>query len=338
MSVGYQLRVVAITLVASTALTTAPFAHADAVPGDSVVFARDQALWQVPARRRGEPVRVAKLPGAHATRIVAARAGILLLVRDNKVSWVRPNATVVPTPTRLDCGLPADLSPNGRCLVCTTHAGEVQVHLLDNGQVRDLVNPRDVQGFLGPDGRSLVVSDSDGIWAVKRRRRRLLAADRPENHLMVAPDGRRAVASYREGDTLGLYSFRLDGKAARRLLLENARPVAWSVDSRWVLAQHDKRGACIMRAVGGQYKCWRNYQAIAIAPDGNHAILARSVADRPDKKKKKKKKKKDREAAPAKPSPPRYDLYWAELEGAHTKAPRRRLDATDRAAAWLPTP
>jgi hypothetical protein len=101
----------------------------------------------------------------------------------------------------------------------------------------------------------------------------VLAPHVPRGHLSVSPDGARAVGRYQDGDGEALFGFRLDGRAARRKLITGT-PVAWSADSVW-LAVDGEDTACVLRAVGGEYKCWDHFRAFAISPDGSLALLGK---------------------------------------------------------------
>src|SRR5206468_4216752 len=69
-----------------------------------------------------------------------------------------------------------------------------------------------------------------------------------------------------------LATFALDGTASRRMLLRDGVVIDWSWDGAWLLLQHGAY-ACITRAVGGEYKCWKGYTAMSIAPDGKWALV-----------------------------------------------------------------
>src|SRR5689334_12761975 len=127
----------------------------------------------------------------------------------------------------------------------------------------------------------------------------------------------------------------------------------------------DGSGACIVRATGGQYKCWRGFTGSSIAPDGKYALMlfARDKKPPPPPPRKLKKDKHGRpilpkaapppdqptdeeggdEEAPAEdvavapPSGP-LSLYRAQLEGAFTTAPIKIVNDVDGAAVWIPAP
>jgi hypothetical protein len=144
---------------------------------------------------------------------------------------------------------------------------------------------------------------------------RVLAPHAPTGALLVAPTGDRAVGVYADRDqgadqgADALYAFRIDGTGVRRKLMRSADPIAWSADGAWLLVQQ-QREACLVRAVGGEYKCWNRYQAAAIAPDGQHALLTKPG----DKG--------------------RFDLYRVELSGASRSKPVKIESDVDGPAAW----
>jgi len=116
-----------------------------------------------------------------------------------------------------------------------------------------------------------------------------------------------------------LMGFGLDGQGARRKTVRASVPVEWSFDNQWVLVQ-DGSSACITRATGGEYKCWRGYTAVSLAPDGSYALLLGNRDQPPEptkseskskskskskksKSKSKSKKSKSRSSARSSPSP-----------------------------------
>ena len=115
-----------------------------------------------------------------------------------------------------------------------------------------------------------LVSEKDGAL---REQDKVVAPHAPLDRLLVSPDGARAVGRYRDGDGDALFGFRLDGRAARRKLITGT-PVAWSGDSAW-LAVDGEDTACVLRAVGGEYKCWDDFRALAVSADGGLALLGK---------------------------------------------------------------
>ena len=152
--------------------------------------------------------------------------------------------------------------------------------------------------------------------------------------------------------------FALDGEGARRKGIKAGVALDWSHDAQWVLVQ-DRASACLMRALGGQYKCWRGFTAASIASDGRYALLLGTKASKtvpaPSPKGKRASPPPaptdDHEAdaadsgsndgpAPADVAVPPptgpLTLYRAKLEGAFTERPTAIADSVDGAAVWVP--
>jgi hypothetical protein len=68
-----------------------------------------------------------------------------------------------------------------------------------------------------------------------------------------------------------LMTLQLDSLGARRKAIRDGVALEWSHDAHWVLVQ-DGASACIMRANGGQYKCWKGYTATSISSDGRWGL------------------------------------------------------------------
>ena len=117
------------------------------------------------------------------------------------------------------------------------------------------------------------------IWAAppgNPAQKTRLAPEAPPRGFPPSPDGARAGGVYADVPGAGppglkgkpgelMMGFALDGVGARRKGIRAGIAVEWSHDNQWVLIQ-DGGSACIMRAIGGQYKCWRGYTAASIAP------------------------------------------------------------------------
>jgi len=278
-----------------------------------VLFARGGRLMSIGANGRGSRL-VARL--RHRRRIVAisASANGIVLVRDNTGAWHWVDSKARRSRlVRLACAGVAHLAANGSRIVCTGDPKASQVYELPSGGVHSIPLSLHQVAFKSRHGLELIAARHGKLWAfplANYKAQRLLAPHAPATGLRVSPDGRRAVGRYRDGKDQRIFTFRLDGEAKRRRLLRNGTPVAWSADSVWLLAQA-RSMACIVRGVGGEFKCLRNYQALAIAPDGSFAILGHR-----DKRHH------------------RTDLYKASLDGARTKKPTLFLRNTQMAAAW----
>jgi hypothetical protein len=305
-----------LVVAAVAALVLAhPRADARADGEHAILFARGASLWEASLAAGAEAVEIAALPrsAGAARRITASAGGERILVETSaEVLVVSPRPGEVVTPRALPCSPPAQLALRGDAVLCRREDDAVRVDLeVPVVSVIEGAGGAPVR-FLGPDSKTAVVADGSAICALSlpSGRRRCLAPHSPRSgDVLGAPSGDRAVATYRRGDREALYSFRLDGRGVRRSLMSEARAVAWSLDSKWLAVQRGGR-ACLVRAVGGQYKCWRGYRAVALAPDGQRLLLARGEGPRA--------------------------LYVAPLAGARPAPPRALVeDAGTGAAAWI---
>ena len=291
--------------------------------------------WARPApgaADKPEPVELVITGSREITRITASASGELVVIETpDSVKWAplpadgrapkaatggttASDSTPSPRPAAsLACTGRAYLSPDGKCVACFDGSGKVVLHRL-LPSLRTVVHSVATSQHLGfLDRERLVTSDDTGVWAVPIRKggeRTLLAPETPSGAMLVSPDGSRAMGVFTEGDSTdsdsqktALYVFRLDGKGVKRRLLEGAVPLGWSRDSKWAMAQAGNR-ACMFKATGGQYKCWRGYRAIALAPDGSYLIMTKAIDDKPDSE------------------PDRYDLYRGRREGVRPGSPK----------------
>jgi dipeptidyl aminopeptidase/acylaminoacyl peptidase len=314
----------AATLACAVLALAAASARADT--GDSIVFVRDQALWRMPADGSSSAVELAALAGqaGPVTRLVASPRGDAVLVElGEQVAWV-PLAGRGSGLRPLDCRAPARFSPDGKYVSCTGPNEQLALYALP-GERRSVMLDMPAGRALGfVDTGRVAVADEAGIWAVpvqQREQRLLVAPHRPSGMLLIGPRGRRAVGVYPplEGQkSPGVYVFRLDGKGTRRRLLPEAEPVAWSQDERWVAVQSEK-SACLVRSTGGQYKCWKHYDALSVSPDGNYVLLSKHPEE-------------DAEAH----GDGHMDLYRGERDGVRPAAPRLLQRGVTGPAVWVP--
>jgi hypothetical protein len=108
----------------------------------------------------------------------------------------------------------------------------------------------------------------------------------------------------------------------------------------------DGASACLMRATGGEYKCWKGYTAASIAETGKFALV---LGNRDGSKKQTPAKVPEAEdtdsgaVAPtdvyvAPPTGP-LALYRVRLEGSpYTESPVLVTKIVDGAAVWVPGP
>jgi hypothetical protein len=252
----------------------------------TVVFARDHSLWRIDAKGKGEPTEVVAL-GAPASDVRAIRTDtrgtVLLVDLAGAWSWMKLDGkTTALTP--LPCKGAATLAPDASCVVCGNAKGQVAIINLASGKAFDIPVPAAGAALVGDAAARKLVWSDGGLWSAPPGaigKKQAVAPESPLRSLSVAPDGSRALGVY-QGEVHQsrkttataelLYQFALDGTAARRKSIRAGVPVMWSHDSAWVLIQDGAR-ACIARAVGGEYKCWKGYTAVSIAPDGSWALV-----------------------------------------------------------------
>lgn len=302
----------------------------------SLVFVRDGALWHAPTQtaaprkrsKRGErsdsqgAQRLAELPedaGAVSAVLGSPLGNAVAVVFERRVAWM-PLAKPEPGLRSLDCRAPAFFSLDGRQLACADDSGRVAVYRLP-GQRRRLVEvpARQLVGF-GVDGH-LLIRDDKGLWQVDSTRpqsRQQLAAHDDLSDVHIGPRGRRAIARFQVSGhrSAGLYTFKLDGKAVPRRLLAEAEMVSWSLDGRWLAAQSSDLGACLVRASGGQYKCWRRHRAVGVSGDGATLLMVKAGEGEGEGEE-------------------RYQLLLGEGEGVRPRSPRQAAAGVAAQAAWI---
>jgi hypothetical protein len=239
----------------------------------------------------------------------------LLIELADRFVYATLSASKVARTRATECAARAMFSPDGNCIACLDAQGQVIVYRMDTGARRVI---RGTTGKnLGFASRThLYVADDHAIHRVslvRPQQRKLASPHAPKGRLLVTPDGSRAVASYVDDGGQGdvLFTFRLDGKAARRKLGRDFEPRVFSADSQWLLMQRGRRG-CVVRAVGGEYKCWNRFEAVDVTGNGRHILLAERV------------------------SPREVKLYRGALAGPKPRPPKQILTAASPAAAWLP--
>ena len=339
-------------------------------PVGRVVFARGTSLWLTDGKGKGPAVELATLPGpaADVRQIRTDATGTTILVDvAGRWFWARMPAADLPKPeappatlAELPCGAgAARLSLAGDCVVCASATGKTLLVRLDDGKsfARDL--PGASIALTERDGKRELVWIADGAVRAApiadRKAMRVVVPEAPSRGLVVAPDGKRAVGVYLAPPTGQpktdaprdqLFSFALDGGTARRRLLRDAVVLDWSWDSQWLLMQ-DGGKACVARAVGGEYKCWKGFTAVSLSPDGAWALVLgpRDGAaapgdddggdDGPGEGEGGDDDSDDAgEATVALPTGP-LSLYRARLPGTYTERPVLIERVVDGAAAWL---
>lgn len=372
-------------VLAAVALAAAP-AHADDDFGDGrVIFARGAALYQVDARGRNE-AQLAQLPAKVTVRALRSDAEGKVLLADLAGKWAwMPLDGQARTLSELPCGDgPAQLAEDGTSVLCRSPRATNQAIVIELGAkaapVPLAVPPAGARLVGTGIERKLVWADSLGVWrsadrAVTPKDR--LAPDPPLRGFLASPDGERGIAVYADSVFADvkhtraaevLMTVQLDGKGARRKAIRDGVAVEWSHDAQWILVQ-DGASACIMRASGGQYKCWKGFTAASLSPDGRWGLVLgnrdgskKQTPAKPGKagKPTKQAQPADRQDRPSDKqdepsdepesadSPPATDdvsvapptgplaLYRTRLEGAFTDRPTLLVKVVDGAAVWVP--
>jgi hypothetical protein len=244
-------------------------------PGD-LAWVKDGAIWRAPLAAPEQPVKLAELAVAPALirRLVAAGDGSALLVDlGRNAAWIDLTGGgaggKAAAPVFLPCSA-GRLAADGSRVLCGARRGKGSVAY----RMRPRLGSAALEAF--DPGRTAFSAGDRLVSAVDGALRaddKVVAPHVPVDRLMVSPDGARAVGRYPDGDGEALFGFRLDGRAARRKLITGT-PVAWSADSVWLAVDGDDT-ACVLRAVGGEYKCWDDFRALAISADGGHALLGK---------------------------------------------------------------
>lgn len=264
-------RAVAIGIAVGVAVGTAHARREEPPPG-GLAWIKDGAIWRAALATPDRAERLVDLPVAPALvrALTAASDGSALLVDlGRNAAWIDLAGGKPAAPVFLPCA-GGHLAADGGRVLCAARRGK--------GAVAYRMRPRPASAALetlDPQRTALtasghLVGEKDGAL---RDGDRVLAPHVPLDHLSVSPDGARAVGRYQDGDGDALFGFRLDGRAARRKLITGT-PVAWSGDSVW-LAVDGEDTACVLRAVGGEYKCWDHFRAFAISADGARALLGK---------------------------------------------------------------
>jgi hypothetical protein len=274
-------------------------AGGDPLAATTIIYARGAALYKADARGKGETQLVA-LPPKTTVRALRtdAAATVLLVDLGGKWSWIPLDGSATAL-AELPCGDgPAQLAIDGACVLCRNAKQPSQSIIVNmrTGVQAPMAIPAPGARLVGdgPD-RRLVWADQ-AVWSAPPARpaqKKMVAPEAPLRGLLPSPDGKRAVGVYLDVPVAGtpgvkvkpaelMVGFALDGVGARRKGIRAGVAVEWSHDSQWVLVQ-DGGAACIMRAIGGQYKCWRGYTAASIAPDGSYALLLGAVKQDPPK-------------------------------------------------------
>lgn len=353
--------VAAVVVLAAPSAARAD-ADADEFDGASVIFARGASLYRVDPRGKGE-IEIAQLPARTTVRALRSDARGTVLLADLAGAWAwMPLDGSTKTLTNLPCGDgPATLADDGSAVLCRPPRQPRQSILVELGlpapgasRVIALDVPPGAARLVGagPGGgndRKLVWADQTGVWtapAADPRRKTRAALDIPLRGFLPSPDGARAIAVYTDQVFADLHhrrsaevlmTLQLDGQGARRKAIRDGVAVEWSHDASWLLVQ-DGASTCIMRASGGQYKCWRGLTAASLSADGRWALAlgnrdgSRRTADRSGKSAKSAKSaaRQPPPAPPAAPPPPSDDPpHPDDKPWDHLDEPSDELEAGD---------
>lgn len=335
-------------------------AHAD---DDYVIFARGQSLMRVDGDGRHE-AEVATLDANKKVRALRTDAAGTVLLADVGGTWAwMPLDGSTKSLSELPCADgPAQLTEDGSCVVCRAAKGtQLYNFKLQKAFPLDVPTTR----IVGPDKqRKLVWADAGGIWMApvgNPKNKTQVAPQAPLRAFSVAPDGSRALGvfadevftdAHHKKSAEILENLALDGKGMRRKSIQGGVPVDWTHDAQWTLVQ-DGAQACIQRAMGGEYKCWKGYTVISASPTGKWVLVLGNRDRVPQKKAPPAKGKPkpvvqeepeqatdgggDEDVAVALPTGP-LALYKGDLEGAFTNPPVPIVKVVDGAAVWVPRP
>lgn len=346
---------------AAIALALAISVPAAAAPDDelasaTVIFARGAELVQSDARGRNEKV-IAQLP-KQPVRALRSDAGGTTLLADLGGKWYWMALGGSGKLVELGCGDgPAQLSEDGGIVLCRDpkSAGSLVIGVR-SGRTIPITIPTPGARVITGRARKLVWLEKTGVWSaplVDLRQKTRVAPEVPLRSFIASPDGERAFGVYSDYLYQGarkkvpaelLMSFALDGTAARRKAVQGGVPIDWSHDGQYLLVQ-DGSAACLIRATGGQYKCWKGYTAVSLAADGSYALV---LGNRDGSKQQPEKPRGDAtedsgdttddDDVPVPLPSGALALYAARLAGPYSLAPKLVTKVVDGAAVWLPKP
>jgi hypothetical protein len=266
----------------------------DDFDGATVIFARGSSLFQIDAKGKAE-TEIAQLAAKVMVRALRSDAHGTVLLADLAGTWAwMPLDGSTKQLTVLPCGDgPAQLAEDGASVLCRSPKDANRSLLVELPRGPRAARPGKTVAVDIPPGsarlagtgaeRALVWADAAGVWSAppgNPKTRTRVAADAPLRGFLASPDGKRAIGVYADqvyadvrhtkaAEVLMMLS--LDSQGARRKAIRDGVAVAWSHDSQWVLVQ-DGGSACIMRASGGQYKCWRGFTAASLSSDGRWGL------------------------------------------------------------------
>lgn len=269
-------------------------AHADELDGARVIFVRGSTLFQIDANGKGE-TEIAQLAAKVTVRALRtdAQGQVLLADLAGKWAWMPLDGTTRSLADLPCADGPAQLAEDGSSVLCRSPSDAYRSIVVDLARGRGARPGKTLAVDVPPGGariagdgaeRRVVWADDAGVWVaaptdLKNRSR--VALDSPLRGFLASPDGSHAVGVYADeiyADVKHtrpaevLMTVQLDGQGARRKAIRDGVAVEWSHDSQWLLVQ-DGGSSCVMRASGGQYKCWRGYTAASLSSDGRWALV-----------------------------------------------------------------
>ncbi len=244
---------------------------------DSIIFVRDNSLWSTPIAG-DKTIKLLDFPWLvenYELLHIAANGSALLIQMDGLVAWSKldPATQSAQALKLLPCGGPARLSSDGASVTCRTQDKErIAIYtMLPTISVR--VIDKKVETELFWSGNAVLFRDTGGLVKLQEDSESKVSNHAPSSNMQVTPKGDRVIGSYQEGDIDVVYTFKLDGKAVKRTLVQAGRVVSISADSTWAAIQQEI-DACAVRVAGGQYMCWTRFEAVDISTEGRNLLLS----------------------------------------------------------------
>lgn len=282
---------------------------------DRIIYVRDNTLWQISASG-GDSKKLLELPWQverFESISVASNGNTLLVQADGLTGWatLSRESGAPHTIQWLPCAGTARLSATGAELVCPTQNNErIAVYTLSPSLTVRIVDKK-AETPLHWSGQKVIMGDKGTLLALGQGSQEKISPHAPTSNMRVAPNGKRAIGSYREGEIDVVYSFKLDGVATKRSLVQAGRLLSISAESTWAAIQQEV-DACAVRISGGQYMCWPRFEALDISSHGHSLLL--SVAG----------------------SKVGHDLYLGAVSGTKAAKPGLIVEGVGRVAVFWP--
>ncbi len=285
---------------------------------DRIIYAQGSALYSI-ASTGGEGSLLTTLPtpASEVAKIRVAASGTAMLVSYSGIhAWAdlsKRDQQAVLRPLPCAAGSQAQISGSGDQVLCPAQVGgRIAVYRMREKQSVRIID-LEAQGpvfFLG-DAELPIRGLGDSIVNLETEAQ--LSPHKPDRHMATAPTGKRAIGGFTEGEIDVVYSFKLDGKGIKRTLMQAARPVTISADSKWASLQQEV-DACAVRISGGQYMCWRRYEALDISSHAHSMLLSRAGETQG------------------------HDLFIGSVSGTSARKPTPLVQEVERAAAFWRDP